>query len=82
MSHVHNMSAHTGANASTAAAHTCAGVTVCIASSRMIDESDPPLVCVSVCVRDHRWVAEEDHIVNFPTVRMKGGMPIRVRRRS
>lgn len=25
-----------------------------------------------------RWVAEEDHIVNFPTVRLKGGMPIRV----
>ena len=25
-----------------------------------------------------RWVAEEDHIVNFPTVHLKGGMPIRV----
>ncbi|TVU21381.1 hypothetical protein EJB05_31011 [Eragrostis curvula] len=24
------------------------------------------------------WVAEEDHIVNFPTVRLKRGMPIRV----
>jgi steroid 3-oxidase len=23
-------------------------------------------------------VAEEDHIVNFPTVRLKRGMPIRV----
>ncbi|RWV86697.1 hypothetical protein GW17_00051375 [Ensete ventricosum] len=84
--HVHNMSAHTGADASTTAAHTCAGVTVCIASSRMI-ESDWSLLCVCVCARararerDHRWVAEEDHIVNFPTVRMKGGMPIRVRRR-
>nr|XP_029118990.1 cytochrome P450 90D2 isoform X2 [Elaeis guineensis] len=28
------------------------------------------------------WVAEEDHIINFPTVRMKGGMPIRVRRKA
>ncbi|XP_008805787.2 cytochrome P450 90D2-like isoform X2 [Phoenix dactylifera] len=27
------------------------------------------------------WVAEQDHIINFPTVRMKGGMPIRVRRK-
>uniref|UniRef100_A0A0E0FHN1 Uncharacterized protein n=1 Tax=Oryza nivara TaxID=4536 RepID=A0A0E0FHN1_ORYNI len=26
----------------------------------------------------HMWVAEEDHIVNFPTVRLKRGMPIRV----
>jgi len=25
-----------------------------------------------------RWVAEEDHIVNFPTVRLKRGMPIRL----
>jgi hypothetical protein len=25
-----------------------------------------------------RWVAEEDHIVNFPTVRLKRGMPIKV----
>ncbi|XP_064944398.1 cytochrome P450 90D2-like isoform X3 [Musa acuminata AAA Group] len=33
-------------------------------------------------VTNFTWVAEEDHIVNFPTVRMKGGMPIRVRRRS
>ncbi|KAJ8480247.1 hypothetical protein OPV22_023974 [Ensete ventricosum] len=32
-------------------------------------------------VTNFTWVAEEDHIVNFPTVRMKGGMPIRVRRR-
>ncbi|XP_051223280.1 cytochrome P450 90D2 [Lolium perenne] len=29
-------------------------------------------------VTSFRWVAEEDHIVNFPTVRLKGGMPIRV----
>ncbi|RWW28434.1 hypothetical protein GW17_00007096 [Ensete ventricosum] len=28
------------------------------------------------------WVAEEDHIVNFPTVRMKRRMPIRVRRKN
>ncbi|KAG1335422.1 cytochrome P450 90D2 [Cocos nucifera] len=28
------------------------------------------------------WVAEEDRIINFPTVRMKGGMPIRVRRKT
>ncbi|OAY83952.1 Cytochrome P450 90D2 [Ananas comosus] len=28
------------------------------------------------------WVAEEDQIVNFPTVRMKGRLPIRVKRRS
>ncbi|MQL74936.1 hypothetical protein Taro_007298 [Colocasia esculenta] len=27
------------------------------------------------------WVAEEDTIVNFPTVRMKGRMPVRVRRK-
>ncbi|XP_042408321.1 cytochrome P450 90D2-like isoform X1 [Zingiber officinale] len=30
-------------------------------------------------VTNFTWVAEEDHIVNFPTVRMKKGMPIRVR---
>lgn len=30
------------------------------------------------CMHGCRWVAEEDHIVNFPTVRLKGGMPIRV----
>ncbi|CAM0880220.1 unnamed protein product [Alopecurus aequalis] len=29
-------------------------------------------------VTSFRWVAEEDHIVNFPTVRLKGGMPIRI----
>ncbi|KAL5222821.1 hypothetical protein ABZP36_027534 [Zizania latifolia] len=29
-------------------------------------------------VTSFRWVAEEDHIVNFPTVRLKRGMPIRV----
>ncbi|WVZ72680.1 hypothetical protein U9M48_021099 [Paspalum notatum var. saurae] len=29
-------------------------------------------------VTTFRWVAEEDHIVNFPTVRLKRGMPIRV----
>ena len=29
-----------------------------------------------------RWVAEEDQVVNFPTVRMKGGMPIRVIRKK
>ncbi|KAG6466260.1 hypothetical protein ZIOFF_075931 [Zingiber officinale] len=34
-------------------------------------------------VTNFTWVAEEeDHIVNFPTVRMKRGMPIRVRRKS
>jgi len=29
-------------------------------------------------VTSFRWVAEEDHIVNFPTVRLKRGMPIMV----
>ncbi|OEL28816.1 Cytochrome P450 90D2 [Dichanthelium oligosanthes] len=29
-------------------------------------------------VTSFRWVAEEDHIVNFPTVRLKRGMPIRL----
>ncbi|KAG8045585.1 hypothetical protein GUJ93_ZPchr0008g14021 [Zizania palustris] len=29
-------------------------------------------------VTSFRWVAEEDHIINFPTVRLKRGMPIRV----
>ncbi|XP_039810733.1 cytochrome P450 90D2-like isoform X1 [Panicum virgatum] len=29
-------------------------------------------------VTSFRWVAEEDHIVNFPTVRLKRGMPIKV----
>ncbi|XP_062213815.1 cytochrome P450 90D2-like isoform X2 [Phragmites australis] len=29
-------------------------------------------------VTSFRWVAEEDRIVNFPTVRLKRGMPIRV----
>lgn len=33
-------------------------------------------------VTSFRWVAEEDHIVNFPTVRLKGGMPIRVTARD
>ncbi|KAG1330117.1 Cytochrome P450 90D2 [Cocos nucifera] len=33
-------------------------------------------------VTSFTWVAEEDHIINFPTVRMKGGMPIRVRRKA
>ncbi|XP_042383985.1 cytochrome P450 90D2-like [Zingiber officinale] len=33
-------------------------------------------------VTNFTWVAEEDQIVNFPTVRMKKKMPIRVRRRS
>uniref|UniRef100_A0ACD5VH32 Uncharacterized protein n=1 Tax=Avena sativa TaxID=4498 RepID=A0ACD5VH32_AVESA len=33
-------------------------------------------------VTSFRWVAEEDHIVNFPTVRLKGGMPIRVTARE
>ncbi|NP_001170664.1 putative cytochrome P450 superfamily protein [Zea mays] len=29
-------------------------------------------------VTSFRWVAEEDHIVNFPTVRLKRGMPVRL----
>ncbi|KAH0468595.1 hypothetical protein IEQ34_003628 [Dendrobium chrysotoxum] len=29
-----------------------------------------------------RWVAEEDQVVNFPTVRMKRGMPVRVTRKQ
>ncbi|KAM3245935.1 cytochrome 90D2 [Capsicum annuum] len=29
-----------------------------------------------------RWVAEEDSIINFPTVRMKRGMPIHIKRRE
>ncbi|OIT08736.1 PREDICTED: 3-epi-6-deoxocathasterone 23-monooxygenase isoform X1 [Nicotiana attenuata] len=29
-----------------------------------------------------RWVAEEDSIINFPTVRMKRGMPIWIKRRE
>uniref|UniRef100_A0A0D9WDQ5 Cytochrome P450 90D2 n=1 Tax=Leersia perrieri TaxID=77586 RepID=A0A0D9WDQ5_9ORYZ len=29
-------------------------------------------------VTNFRWVAEEDSVVNFPTVRLKRGMPIRV----
>ncbi|ERN19749.1 hypothetical protein AMTRI_Chr05g69840 [Amborella trichopoda] len=32
-------------------------------------------------VTNYRWVAEEDSVVNFPTVRMKNRMPIRVTRR-
>ncbi|KAK9131140.1 hypothetical protein Sjap_011627 [Stephania japonica] len=32
-------------------------------------------------VTQFRWVAEDDHIVNFPTVRMKRRMPVRVKRR-
>lgn len=28
-----------------------------------------------------RWTAEDDQIVNFPTVRMKRGMPVRVKTR-
>ncbi|XWS18879.1 hypothetical protein CRYUN_Cryun32bG0082700 [Craigia yunnanensis] len=33
-------------------------------------------------VTNFRWVAEDDTIVNFPTVRMKKGMPIWVKRRE
>ncbi|KAJ4789130.1 Cytochrome P450 90D2 [Rhynchospora pubera] len=33
-------------------------------------------------VTNFTWVAEEDQILNFPTVRMKGGMPIRVKRKN
>ncbi|CAL9043134.1 unnamed protein product [Musa banksii] len=33
-------------------------------------------------VTNFTWVAEEDQIVNFPTVRMKRRMPIRVRRKT
>ncbi|XP_010242200.1 PREDICTED: cytochrome P450 90D2 [Nelumbo nucifera] len=33
-------------------------------------------------VTQFRWVAEGDSVVNFPTVRMKRGMPIWVKRRS
>lgn len=29
-----------------------------------------------------RWVAEEDSIINFPTVRMKRGMPVWIKRRE
>uniref|UniRef100_M0ZRA5 Cytochrome P450 n=2 Tax=Solanum tuberosum TaxID=4113 RepID=M0ZRA5_SOLTU len=29
-----------------------------------------------------KWVAEEDSIINFPTVRMKKGMPVWVKRRE
>lgn len=29
-----------------------------------------------------RWVAEEDTVVNFPTVRLKRGMPIAVTPRT
>ncbi|KAK4361827.1 hypothetical protein RND71_017068 [Anisodus tanguticus] len=29
-----------------------------------------------------RWVAEEDSIINFPTVRMKKGMPVWIKRRE
>ncbi|XP_022844469.1 3-epi-6-deoxocathasterone 23-monooxygenase [Olea europaea var. sylvestris] len=32
-------------------------------------------------VTQFRWVAEDDSIINFPTVRMKRGMPIWVKRR-
>ncbi|XP_072964168.1 cytochrome P450 90D2-like isoform X2 [Typha angustifolia] len=32
-------------------------------------------------VTNFTWVAEEDHVVNFPTVRMKGRMPIRITRK-
>ncbi|CAI9757666.1 unnamed protein product [Fraxinus pennsylvanica] len=32
-------------------------------------------------VTQFRWVAEDDSIINFPTVRMKGRMPIWVKRR-
>jgi len=34
----------------------------------------PAAAAAALC----RWVAEEDHIVNFPTVRLKRGMPIKV----
>ncbi|KAF3333437.1 cytochrome P450 90D2-like isoform X1 [Carex littledalei] len=33
-------------------------------------------------VTNFTWVAEEDQVVNFPTVRMKGGMPIRAIRKK
>ncbi|WVZ96923.1 hypothetical protein U9M48_042503 [Paspalum notatum var. saurae] len=33
-------------------------------------------------VTNFRWVAEEDTVVNFPTVRLKRGMPIAVTRRT
>ncbi|XP_020573910.1 cytochrome P450 90D2-like [Phalaenopsis equestris] len=33
-------------------------------------------------VTSFTWVAEEDQVVNFPTVRMKRGMPVRVTRRQ
>ncbi|THU61077.1 hypothetical protein C4D60_Mb07t19480 [Musa balbisiana] len=33
-------------------------------------------------VTNFTWAAEEDQIVNFPTVRLKRGLPIRVRRKS
>uniref|UniRef100_A0A7N0UWY6 22alpha-hydroxysteroid 23-monooxygenase n=1 Tax=Kalanchoe fedtschenkoi TaxID=63787 RepID=A0A7N0UWY6_KALFE len=33
-------------------------------------------------VTKFRWEAEEDSLINFPTVRMKKGMPIRIKRRS
>lgn len=29
-----------------------------------------------------KWVAEEDSIINFPTVRMKKGMPVWIKRRE
>ncbi|KAJ3694097.1 hypothetical protein LUZ60_009577 [Juncus effusus] len=33
-------------------------------------------------VTNFRWVHEPDQIINFPTVRMKNGMPIRVKRKN
>ncbi|KAI0524262.1 hypothetical protein KFK09_003627 [Dendrobium nobile] len=33
-------------------------------------------------VTSFTWVAEEDQVVNFPTVRMKRGMPVRVTRKQ
>ncbi|KAL7598046.1 3-epi-6-deoxocathasterone 23-monooxygenase CYP90D1 [Lactuca sativa] len=33
-------------------------------------------------VTDFRWVAEDDTIINFPTVRMKNRMPVKVKREN
>ncbi|XP_020577300.1 cytochrome P450 90D2-like isoform X2 [Phalaenopsis equestris] len=33
-------------------------------------------------VTSFTWVADEDQVVNFPTVRMKSGLPVRVKRRE
>lgn len=33
-------------------------------------------------VTHFRWIAEEDSIVHFPTVRMKRGLPLRIKRRE